>query len=69
MVDFRTVTIARDIAEEEAETAYEALSQEMQELREEVAGLRRRMTEEAAFHSANYRAILTELERLRGGLG
>lgn len=69
MVDFRTLTIAREFAEEEAEDAYDALSEEMQELREEVAALRRRMAEQAAFHSANYRAIMMELERLRGTLG
>lgn len=33
--DLHTITIARDIAEEEAATAYEALSEEVQELREE----------------------------------
>lgn len=69
MVDLRTVTIARDIAEEEAATAYDALSEEILELREEVAVLRRRWAEQAAFHTANYRAILKELERLRGTLG
>ncbi len=34
--ELRTVTIARDIAEEEAANAYDALSEEVQELRQEM---------------------------------
>ena len=67
--ELRTITIARDIAEEEAATAYEALSEEILDLREEIAGLRRRFAEQAAFNAAQYRGILAELERLRGALG
>lgn len=69
MVDLRTVTIARELAEEEAADAYDALSEDVLELREDVANLQRRMAEQAAVHTANYRAILKELERLREGLG
>lgn len=67
--EFRTVTIAREIAEEEAADAYEALSAEIQELRDEIAEIRRRMAEAERSHTANYRGILAELERLREALG
>ncbi len=56
--EFRTVTIARDIAEEEAATAYDALSEEILELREEVAGLRREILTLRC-------SVVAELERLR----
>lgn len=60
--ELRTLTIARHIAEEEAATAYDALSEEILDLREEVAGLRREM-------AALRRAVIEELEQLREALG
>lgn len=59
--DLRTVTIVRDIAEEEAATAYDALSVEVLELREKVEMLRREM-------QAIKRAVLEELVRIRNTL-
>ncbi len=68
MVDFRTVTIARDIAEEEAATAYDALSEEILELRHEIGMLRRLINEERAWHGARYLRMLEELRKLRDAL-
>jgi len=59
--DLRTITIARDIAAEEAATAYDAMSEEMLELRAEVAGLRREILTLRC-------GLLAELERLREAL-
>lgn len=59
--ELRTVTIARHIAQEEAADAYDALSDEILELREEVGALRREM-------AAIKRVVLEELERLREAL-
>lgn len=69
MVDLRTVTIARDVAEEEAETAYDALSEEVQELRDEVAVLRCEVVAHRGELAAIERGILEELVRLREALG
>lgn len=60
-VELRTAIIARDIAEEEAATAYDALSEDILELREEVAGLRREILTLRI-------SLLAELERLREAL-
>ncbi len=56
--ELRTVTIVRDIAEEEAADAYEALSEDIAELREEVGALRREI-------AALRRGVLEELERVK----
>jgi len=60
--DLRTVTIARDIAEEEAADAYDALFSEILDLREEVEALRREL-------GTLRRTMLVELNRLRDALG
>ena len=67
--ELRTITIARDIAEEEAADAYEALSEEIQELRAEVAALRRLVTGLLEEMTALRRGMLDELVRLREALG
>ena len=57
-------TIARDIAEEEAADAYEALSDEVQELREEIAILRSAVEAQGRRLAVIERGILQELRRL-----
>lgn len=59
--ELRTVTIARDIAEEEAATAYDALSVDIAELHQHVLELQREI-------AALRRGILEELVRLREAL-
>jgi len=59
--DLRTVTITRDIAEEEAADAYEALSEEIQELREEVVLLHMEI-------ATLRRGVLEQLEQVKEAL-